>query len=45
MNAFNYVLRYLWVLVQVNYEENYWEQVAFDEQWHEVVRKLITRNE
>lgn len=40
MNFLNYFLRYLFVMGQVAYEENYWDQVRFNEVWLKVVEKI-----
>lgn len=40
MNFFNYMLRYLLVMGQVMYEENYWDQVRFNEAWMNLVGKI-----
>lgn len=43
MNFLNYAFRYLFVMGQAVYEENYWDQVMFNEAWMRVVEKI--RNE
>jgi len=37
MNIFNYALRYLLVLAQAGYEENYWDQVLINKLWVKVL--------
>ena len=43
MNFLNYALRYLFVMGQVAYEENYWDQVRFNEVWLQMLEEI--RNE
>lgn len=40
MNYINYILRYLFVMGQVAYEENYWDQVRFNEAWWKMVEGM-----
>lgn len=40
MNFIVYTLRYLFVMGQVAYEENYWDQVRFNEVWWGVVERM-----
>lgn len=40
MNFINYVLRYLFVMGQVAYEENYWDQVKFNEAWLQMLEEI-----
>lgn len=40
MNFLNYLFRYLFVMGQVAYEENYWDQVKFNEAWGKVVEGI-----
>lgn len=42
MNIFNYTLRYLLVLAQAGYEENYWDQVLINDLW---VKVLTTKGD
>ena len=43
MNFIVYMLRYLFVITQVAYEENYWDQVKFNEMWLQMLEEI--RNE
>lgn len=43
MNLLGYTLRYLWVLAQVNYEENYWEQVFMNDLWVKILESAIDK--
>ena len=43
MNFIVYMLRYLFVIGQVTYEENYWDQVKFNEMWLQMLEEI--RNE
>lgn len=40
MNFINYLFRYLFVMAQVAYEENYWDQVRFNEVWWKMVEGM-----
>lgn len=41
MSFLSYTWRYLWVLAQIRYEENYWDQVFINDLWVKILETMV----